>query len=932
MRPSLRILPLLLSVLLVAAASAQAQMSPLAKVGGVATPASDTSLLHRSVVPLAAQTRISAVLGREQRTYRATAEERGFRVENSRNRISAEFTSSGVELDDGSGRGAMRLSQYGYGRNLLDAKAARPDANANRVEYRRGTLTEWYLNGPFGLEQGFTLSHAPGKSNGQPLTLTLALSGLAAAVDPGARSVSLRRGQIAAWHYRGLTVTDAKKLELPAWFEVAGDLILLRVDDSRAEYPITIDPVLQAVLTPSDSGSCCDFAYGQPEVAISTDGNTIVVGAPGTSYSDLGPDVGTAYVFVKPSTGWANTSSFAVELVPSIRSKFSGYGNAVGISDDGNTIIVGAEFVNPAFVFVAPATGWGSTCTGPPCVVNENAQLALSSGQAVGVWVAVSGDGNTAAAGDCCQTALFVKPASGWTGALLETNVLVGPLGATMIRLSTDGNTLAIGAPFVALPDSGSETGEVQVYTTTDGWISVTSSQLTASDGATLYNLGYFIAISGDGSTIVAAAPGAAVNGNAQQGAAYVFVRGSAWGSATETVKLVSSDNAQQLGGDGVGITEDGGGIVAKAAGYAYLFVRPSSGWASSSPLTETAKLTGSPFGGLVAISGDSNTIAIGFLRSDTSAAVDIFTGSAVAPTASVSTSTLAFGNQAAGTASAEQSVMLTNTGTEPLHVAAVSATANFTTTQNCFTQSPIAAGGSCSENVAFAPGSVGAFTGSLTFTDDSGGTAGAMQTVNLSGTGVKATTSTTITSASPNPALVGQAVTFSFSVAPPVGDTLTPTGTVTVTASTGENCTGAAPSGSCSITFTSPVTRTVTASYGGDSDFISSTSTNASEQVVDFSLSVSPSSQTMPPGHLASYTLTARSLNGFTGTLTLTCGALPPHSSCAITPASVNLSSSTATATVQIDQENKGTYTLTFTGSYGTVATHTVTASLTVK
>jgi hypothetical protein len=40
------------------------------------------------------------------------------------------------------------------------------DARTNRVEYKRGALTEWYINGPPGLEQGFTLAKPPGKANG----------------------------------------------------------------------------------------------------------------------------------------------------------------------------------------------------------------------------------------------------------------------------------------------------------------------------------------------------------------------------------------------------------------------------------------------------------------------------------------------------------------------------------------------------------------------------------------------------------------------------------------------------------------------------------------------------------------------------------------------------------------------------------------------
>src|SRR5262249_61539324 len=59
-----------------------------------------------------------------------------------------------------------------------------------------------------------------------------------------------------------------------------------------------------------------------------------------------------------------------------------------------------------------------------------------------------------------------------------------------------------------------------------------------------------------------------------------------------------------------------------------------------------------------------------------------------------------------------------------------------------------------------------------------------------------KATTSTSIATDTPDPSVVGQAVTVSFLVQPPPGDSLKPSGAVTIRAlPTGESCTGKAPS-----------------------------------------------------------------------------------------------------------------------------------------
>jgi hypothetical protein len=200
-------------------------------------------------------------------------------------------------------------------------------------------------------------------------------------------------------------------------------------------------------------------------------------------------------------------------------------------------------------------------------------------------------------------------------------------------------------------------------------------------------------------------------------------------------------------------------------------------------------------------------------------------------------------------------------------------------------------------------------------------------------GTGIQADTTTTIASVSPNPALVGQTVTVNSSVAPPTGDTLAPSGTVTVKASTGESCTSAAPSGSCPLMFSTAATRTIAASYGGDSNFTSSTSSSVSEQIVDFDLSASPGSETISAGHDASYTLTVSSKNGFSGVVSLTCSGGPVHSPCIVSPTSISVSGTSAansTATLSQPQDH-GTYILTFAASYGGV-THTATGTLTVK
>jgi hypothetical protein len=70
-------------------------------------------------------------------------------------------------------------------------------------------VTEWYENGPLGLEQGFTLAHRPGKANGQPLTVELGcIRRSGGALAPGGKALELRRkdGQTVL-RYTGLKAT-----------------------------------------------------------------------------------------------------------------------------------------------------------------------------------------------------------------------------------------------------------------------------------------------------------------------------------------------------------------------------------------------------------------------------------------------------------------------------------------------------------------------------------------------------------------------------------------------------------------------------------------------------------------------------------------------------------------------------------------------------
>jgi hypothetical protein len=201
-----------------------------------------------------------------------------------------------------------------------------------------------------------------------------------------------------------------------------------------------------------------------------------------------------------------------------------------------------------------------------------------------------------------------------------------------------------------------------------------------------------------------------------------------------------------------------------------------------------------------------------------------------------------------------------------------------------------------------------------------------------------KAGSVTTFVSDSPNPPVIGQTVTVSFKVAAVVGSAM-PSGSVTVTASTGEACGPvilASGAGSCSITFSTAVSRTLTASYSGDNNFISSTSASVSQSVGDFSITVTPSAQTISSGHQAYYAISLSPIDGLTGTVSLSCSGAPPNSTCSVSPSTDGLQGSLVQSTVTLSANknvNHGTFTFTISGTLaGEGLTHSATVQLTVK
>jgi len=127
-----------------------------------------------------------------------------------------------------------------------------------------------------------------------------------------------------------------------------------------------------------------------------------------------------------------------------------------------------------------------------------------------------------------------------------------------------------------------------------------------------------------------------------------------------------------------------------------------------------------------------TGTIAVNSNATNTPTNISVSgTGQAATAAVSLSSSSVTFASQALNTTSATQTVTVSNTGTASLSITSVTATGDFSQTNNCGTS--LAAGSSCSVSIKFTPTAAGTRTGTLSIADNA---TGSPQTISLSGTG----------------------------------------------------------------------------------------------------------------------------------------------------------------------------------------------------
>lgn len=178
-----------------------------------------------------------------------------------------------------------------------------------------------------------------------------------------------------------------------------------------------------------------------------------------------------------------------------------------------------------------------------------------------------------------------------------------------------------------------------------------------------------------------------------------------------------------------------------------------------------------------------------------------------------------------------------------------------------------------------------------------------------------------------------GQSVTFTAMVSS--STTGTPTGTVTFF-SDGTSLGSASLSNGQARLSTSTLTagsHTITATYGGDSNFLGSTTNPGITETVnavaaDFTISASPGSASVRRGKTATYTVTINSSGGFAGTVQLHASSSPTGLNSTFSPSTVTGSGS---STMKVSGTTSGNYTITITGTSGTLS-HSTSVMLQVR
>jgi MYXO-CTERM domain-containing protein len=483
-------------------------------------------------------------------------------------------------------------------------------------------LTAWWVGEARGVEQGFTVTERPVGAG--PLRVVTVLDGASElSVDGEEAHFADLAG--APWTVGQLLAWDATGEALDVWMEAEGDSLTLWVDDSRARYPIVIDPLYTTVTsTLSGSGSAGTFGEAVAGAGdVNCDGyDDVIVGAP-----SLGSSRGTAYIFHGNATGVSTTAARSINGVTA--ANYFGFALATlgDITGDGCAEIVISAYNNSSgkgavYIYHGSASGIGTTAA-------TTLAGTAASGE-FGYSVDGAGDVNGDGYNDLVVGADYVSSGNGAayvyyggasgissTGATTLSGSGAGYFGWTVAGagdLNGDGyDDIAVGAPAFS-----ANTGRVYVYHGASAGLNTSVVATLSGSGGSGEAFGQSLSgagdVNGDGFGDLAVG-GSGYSSNT--GAAYLYQGSSGGVSTTYDLRLLGpstgSNFATALRG-GADINADGYDDLIVGApslstntGAAYLFEGSSAGLSSTAVTTLSGLSTGTYFGYAVGIAGDVN-------------------------------------------------------------------------------------------------------------------------------------------------------------------------------------------------------------------------------------------------------------------------------------------------------------------------------------
>lgn len=637
------------AVLAGALARELSQSSPAALTGGRAG-ATASSPGELAALPPAARASISVALGADYPEYRFSSVGTGFQATNKAEGLAVSAGGAGVSVRARRLVLGLRLQALGYGSALRAVDRPAPRAAANRVTYAHaGGVSEWYANGPAGLEQGFTVARPPAPAAAGPLTLAIALAGNAhASLAAGGQSATFTAAGGGSLSYAGLAVTDAGGRALRATIALAPGRLLLRVDARHARFPLRIDPTVTEVAEPEVTEQTLAPTPDTQQragvsVALSADGNTAFVGGP------RGDGTGGA-VWVFERKGSAEFTQDPTPLTaPSTddgqpmceehrgRGEVEGcsFGSAVALSADGHTALVGDPHES---VTVAAARGPKTLehagvvyvytrSEGPKGEVTWAPATKLQSPEpstqgAFGSSVALSEDGEAALVGAPGEEKgaglawVFTGAGAAWKarqvleGTHEETEARFGK----SVALSGDGDVAVVGAP-----SEDEQKGAVWVFEGSPAAGFQRGMSPTSSELQTGSQFGHSVAVSGEGDVLMVGAP--RFDGSAtdeETGAAWVFVHsGAEW--TQMGAKLTGPGEDGERFGYSVALSANGQTAMVGAPhaleglGDAWLYENVAASWGASVRQERASEEQGrAGFGASVASSATAEPMLVG--------------------------------------------------------------------------------------------------------------------------------------------------------------------------------------------------------------------------------------------------------------------------------------------------------------------------------